>query len=149
MSAWGDAFDSAYSVEPADFSLVAGLVGDRIGQEVSPSWVAAGIDEVLSHILVQAPCKDEEWLDPTAMPVPVQAVVASILCRLAANPQGVRTIQMGEFSQTYAGSVGSGDLLSPIERRIVDRYSGCGSSGLGSIEVEPTAVLDLSNRVPK
>lgn len=147
MSVWADAFDVAYASEPLNFVDLAGLLSDRVGQTVSPDWVAASIDEVLAHVLLQAPCKDGDWTDPTMMPAPVQAVVASVLVRLAANPQGVRTIQMGEFSQTYAGSVtGSGDMLTSLERRIVARQSGCGSSGIVSIEVEPTAVLDLSNR---
>lgn len=147
MSVWADAFDAAYAVEPLDFTSLASLLSARVGQTVDADWVAASIDEVMAHVLLQAPCKDDEWTDPTVMPAPVQAVVASVLCRLAANPQGVRTIQMGEFSQTYAGSVtGSGDMLTSLERRIVARQSGCGSSGIVSIEVEPTAVLDLSSR---
>ena len=149
MSVWADAFDAAYAVEPGDFGPLADLLSDRVGQPVTQAWVESAIGEVLNHVGLHAPCKSEEWLDPTNMPVPVQAVVASALSRLAGNPQGVRTIQMGEFSQTYAGSVyGSGDLLTSLEQRIVARHSGCGGGGLVSVELVPPMVLDLTDRTP-
>jgi hypothetical protein len=136
MSVWADAFDAAYAVDPPNFATLAGLVSSRVGQTIDPAWIAASVDEIITHVLHEAPCREDEWTDPTLMPPPVQAVVASVLSRVAANPQGVRTIQMGEFSQTWAGSVTG----------IIARQSGCGGGGLLSVETEPTTVLDLSNR---
>ncbi len=101
MSAWSDAFDAAYS-EPADWAPLASLLSARTGKTVDDGWLSATIDEVFVHVMLSAPCRVSDWIDPTYMPAPVQAVLSAVLSRVAANPDGVRTIQMGEFSQTMS-----------------------------------------------
>jgi len=146
MSVWSDAFDAAYDITP-DFSPLADLLTIRSGKSVEPEWVSATIDEAFVHVMQYAPCKQSEWEVPTDLPERVQAVLGSVLTRVAGNPEGIRTVQMGEFSQTWAGTVtGPGDLITGVEQRIIGAAAGCPSGGIVSVPTEPTTVLSLYPR---
>lgn len=138
MSAWTVAFSAAYAGTP-DWSPLAALMSTRSGKSVSEEWLQANIDEAFAHVMNHAPC--QVWANPGELPPVSAAVLSAVLSRSASNPEGVRTIQMGEFSQTWAGSInGPGGLLTDEEARMVSRDAGC-QGGFSSVELVPTPIL--------
>lgn len=141
MSVWTDALENAYDVTP-DWDDLSTLISTRARQDVSTDWLQATIDEAFAQVMLHAPCReegDDAWEDPSDFPESVASILASVLVRMVNNPDGVRTVQMGEFSQTWAGSTDAG-WLTPQQTRIVARAAGC-SEGFQSVSVEPTPLL--------
>lgn len=127
MNIWTEAFAAG----PA---AVSQLISARTGTLVSSEWVATRLDEGMAHLWLAAPCKRREWLGPEVLPDVVAAVFGAMLSRQATNPDRIRTVQMGEYSQTWAGSeAGSDELFYPVERRVIAAEAGCGGPGLRSV----------------
>ncbi len=141
MSKWTDAFALAYG-DPEDWTQLSALMTVRAGKPVTEEWLQANIDEAFSHIVYYAPCREGEWLDAADLPATVATVLVSLLARASSNPEGVRTIQMGEFSQTWAGSIhGDGGPVTQKEIQMISRAAGCQDSGLQVVTVSPTPIL--------
>ena len=131
MSSWSEAFNAAAT---GDYTPLASVVSERVGRPVEATWLASRVDDALGLIMLYAPCKRGEWVSCANWPATVQTVVGAALSRSAANPDGIRTVQMGEYSQTWAGNLtGSDELFSPVEKRVIAVASGCGESGLQSV----------------
>lgn len=142
MTVWTDAFADAYGDVP-DWSTLASLMATRTGKTVTEAWLQANIDEAFAHVMFYAPCKVTAWADPSDLPATVASVLVSLLARATSNPEGVRTIQMGEFSQTWAGSIhGDGGPVTGKEIQIITRASGC-QDGFQTVSVVPTPILGV------
>lgn len=126
MSVWSDAFDAAFTGASPSYAAVAQAVEDRCGRTVTEAWLAARMDEAMGYVWLYAPCRRSDWLTPADLPRPAQAVLGAMLSRSATNPDGIRTIQAGEFSQTWAGSsAGLESMFTPDEKRLIAALAGC------------------------
>ena len=136
---WVAAFQSAYSLSPSWAELSA-LVSTKAGVAVSEPWLQANVDAAFAHVMLYAKCRYRVWLDPSYLPPLTAAVLGAILARVSSNPQGVRTLQTGEFSQTWA-SVSPGELVQSDESKIIELESGCPSTSLYTLRTSPTRGL--------
>lgn len=132
-----DAFLKDDGCTPDDLDI---MVGERAGVEPPCGWTAKVVPEVLAHMMLSAPCRREEWLSWRDLPAGVLAVLVAALARLRLNPQGYRSQTIGEYSHTFAGTVG-GSLFTPDEVRIISSAAGCGSlsSGAYTVRMVPSA----------
>lgn len=151
MSVWTDAFIAAYDPSP-DWSSLATLMSTRTGKTVTEAWLQANLDEAFGHVMYYASCQDTGdsetgWANPGDLPDRVASVLVSLLARATSNPEGVRTIQLGEFSQTWAGSVGGPDgPVTPKEQLIIGRIAGC-PGGIVSVETVSPPILGNDPRI--
>ena len=135
MSVVSDAFESACA---GDYQPLADLISQQAGQPVTPEWVEAALELAMPLILAAAPCKQGEWVTFCDIPPELQPIMLSLLLRVAVTPTGgIRTIQLGEFSQTWSDT---GASLSVDERELISALAGCGSVRGGLISVR--AVVD-------
>lgn len=142
MNIWANAFNYAYR-NPADWSILATLMSNRrSGTVFTEEWLQTNVDEAFAHLMEYAPCKAAEWLSPAHLPNSLASILASILARSHSNPDGVRTVQMGEISKTFAGSVFSEDgPVTMKEAEIISRAAGCPDQSLQYVTVTPTPVF--------
>lgn len=126
MSVVSDAFEAACA-DPADYQPLADLISEHSGTPVSPEWVEAALELAMPIIWVAAPCKVEEWQTFCQIPPVLQPVIFALIVRTAVTPVGgIRTIQLGEFSQTWQDS---GSQLTGSEIDLIGQIAGCGRRG--------------------
>ena len=128
MSVWSDAFDAAFNPDTPQWQPLVDAVEYRTGRVVTQDWVASRVDDAMAQLRLYAPCKRTLWLTPADLPADVAGVLGAALSRTATNPDGIRTIQAGEFSQTWAGSGSDlSGMFTPVEQRVIGVAAGCGS----------------------
>ncbi len=128
---WSDALD-AVCEDPPNYEPICDLIEARTGQEVTPEWVEASLEMVMTLVWYYAPCRREDWDTVCALPQEIVGVIAAILYRWTVNPSGIRTLQAGEYSQTWANE-GVSAGFTELEQSIISQVAGCGSGGLISV----------------
>ena len=130
-TALADAFDAACE-EPPNYQPLIDLIEARTGQLVTEEWVESSLEMLMGLVWFYAPCKRDEWTTVCSVPSEIVGALAALLCRWTVNPSGIRTLQAGEYSQTWANEGVTGGFTT-IEQQIISQAAGCGSGGLISV----------------
>lgn len=124
----------------------ARAVLDRTGITVDPAWADAKASELLVQVRQLAPAKRTTWTTFEALPADVQIVVLAALGRVAENPRGYRSEQVGDYSYQLGGPrLGASGVFTMPEEAVIAREAGS-SSGLYSVGLNGS--VDMPQTTP-
>ena len=125
----------------------AQAVLDRSGLVVEPAWADAKVAELLVDVRQLALKMRDTWLAFGDLPGDVQVIVLKALARVAENPRGYRSEQIGEYSYTVDGTrMGTSGVFTVPEENVISRLGGTGSGDLYSVRLRGS--LDLPSTTP-
>jgi hypothetical protein len=112
----------------------AQLIFDRTGLTVDYAWAQARAESLMVHVRQLAPAKRTEWATFEDLPTDVQTVVLDALGRMAENPRGFRSEQIGEYTyQVDTWRLGASGVFTQAEESVVAREGGSAAGGLYSV----------------
>jgi hypothetical protein len=128
----------------ADF---AQSVLDRTSLTVEVSWAEAKVADLMVDVRQLAPLQRTAWSTFDSLPADVQTIVLKALARIAENPRGYRSEQIGEYSYTIDGArMGSSGVFTVPEEAVICRLGGDGTGGLYSVQMGGS--LELPTTTP-